>query len=134
MNNLIIYIEVYKERPFNFGNIVLASIQKNKGNATLLDLDNFSSTELFNHSLEACKNATNTSLVINQKEEDTSFGTVINFINKLIRIKKNEVTAYLLGENIHLAKMLSKMERFTNCSENEFLERPFLAKKAPLNK
>ena len=128
MNNLIIYIEVYKERPFNFGNVVLTHLQKNKSTTPLLDLDNFSSPDLFNHSIDACKKHAHIKLIINQKEKPTSSILLINFINKLLRIKKIKIDSYLLGDSEVLEKMLRKTNKLTICDEDEFIQKISLTK------
>ena len=117
MKQLIIYIEIHEKRPFNFENRVLMQIKKKYPDKLILDLDNFSSPDLFKHTEQACDHSKNISLIINSKEKDLPLGQVLNFINKSLRKKDLLIDSYLLGEHSIAKKMLQRTNSFTVCDE-----------------
>lgn len=133
MNKLIIYIEVHENPPMNFGNNIIAYLREHNKNNTLLDLDNFSSQDLFSHTLNACLQENEITLIIHPKSQKTALGSVLNFINKLLRTPSVSVDAILLEEHQILQKMLCRMHSFYRMSEIEFLQSE-KHKKTPLNK
>ena len=122
MNQLIIYIEVHKERPFNFENKVLSHIKKKYPDNTLLDLDNFSSPELFKHTLDACEHEHKIKLIIHSKESHTPLGPVLNFINKSLRINNILITSHLIGKNQIAEKMLTRTKTLKTHTIVDFLK------------
>jgi hypothetical protein len=121
LNQLIIYIEIHKERTFSFQNNVLSHIKTIHPRNTLLDLDNFSSPELFKHIIEACKAQKKIILILNSKEKDNTLGQVLNLINKLFRLKTTNVDSYLLGENQTAEKLLKRTNTTHKHSTQSFM-------------
>lgn len=121
MNQLIIYIEVHKEHQFTFGNLILKQLKESYHDATILDLDNFSSKDLFECAYQAVKDSSSTSLIIKQEDKTATLGPLLPFINKLLREKELQIKAALISESEILKKMLSRMDSFNNYSEQQFL-------------
>jgi hypothetical protein len=122
LSNLIIYIELHKERSFNFENKILSHIKETHPNDTLLDLDNFSSPELFKYTLDACQEEDHLILIINSKEKNTPLGPVLSFVNKSIRSNKLKISSYLIGENQTAKKMLARTKSLKTITAIDFLK------------
>ena len=121
MKQLIIYIEIHKNRPLSFENNLLITIKKKHPEQLILDLDNFSSPELFKHTLEACGNTEMILLIINSKETNLPMGQVLNFLNKILRRNNVLIDSYLLGEHSTAEKMLQKTKTLKTLSANDYM-------------
>lgn len=122
LNKLIVYIEAHDATPMNFGNKTISYLQKHYKNNTLLDLDNFSSSDLFSHALKACQEETKVTLIIKTKSDTVTLGPILQFINKLIRIPSITIDSLLLSKHPTLERMLKKLHSFEVCTPEDLIK------------
>lgn len=84
----VIYIEVLKEVSFSYENPHLVSLKKEYPDATILDLDNFSTEDVIKNTLRLIEEASIIEVIIRCKDTTCDLGKTPQIFRKLMNKRK----------------------------------------------